>query len=142
MNLKAAALNISLIFFSCSIFAEEPISVSGTYGDFTCHNSQGDILGTEISFIRGIDGSEYKTYAIVQFSEGVPKKPEIVEVVFDGDYVTFEVSYMGYFNTNFKGKIISEVLEGAFSKPLDMTINLRKSISYWHANDKLCGGYN
>lgn len=141
MNLKVF-LNFILILFASSAYSAEPVSLSGTYSDFTCHDSQGDIIGTEVSFLRGMNGDEYKTYAIVQFAEGVPKKPEIVEVNFHGEYFSFEVNYMGYFNTTFKGKVSLNNLEGVFSKPLDMTIKLPKSISYWHATSQLCGGYN
>jgi hypothetical protein len=89
-----------------------------------------------------MDEDNYKTYAIVHFSEGVPKKPEIVEVKLENEYINFSVNYMGYFNTTFRGSIIKGSLEGKFSKPLGMAVKLQRNISYWHRNSELCGGFN
>lgn len=133
---------ILFIVFSYAAIATEGYELSGTYSDFVCNNSQGGVVGTEITFLRAMGSDDYKTYAIVQFSEGVPKKPELVEVTFDSGYVIFNVNYMGYFNTEFKGVETAGTLQGEFSKPLDVSIKLSKTVSYWHVNDGLCGGYN
>lgn len=70
----AAALLNFFSFAYAYAYADEYL-YTGTFSDLRCVESEGDILGTEISILSGFNEESYSYYALVQFAEGAAAKP-------------------------------------------------------------------
>lgn len=130
---------IAVLLAASSICSKaEVFSPIGTFSDLKCIESQGDVLGIEISFIPGFKDARYEYYALVQFAEGVAAKPEYVPVKMVQDKFSFSVNYLGYFDVTVEGEISSDRLIGKISAPLKQDIELKRQVSFWNRGGPQC----
>ena len=116
----------------------EVVSPIGTFSDLKCIESEGDVLGIEMSFIPGFNKSRYEYYALVQFAEGVAAKPEYVAVSIVKNKFSFVVNYLGYFDVTVEGLISHDGLTGKISAPLKQGFKLKRQPSFWNRGGFQC----
>lgn len=130
---------IAILLAASSICSTaEVFTPVGTFSDLKCIESQGDVLGIEISFIPGFKDSRYEYYALVQFAEGVAAKPEFVPVKMVRDKFSFSVNYLGYFEVIVEGEITNDRLTGKISAPLKQDLELKRQVSFWNRGGHQC----
>ena len=112
------------IFFSLAHAAE--YSYTGTFSDLRCIESEGDILGTEITILSGFNEASYSYYALVQFAEGAAAKPHLIPISINNGEFSFKVNYLGNFDVEFSGKITKDSIVGVFGAPLRQSIKLER----------------
>lgn len=127
-----------LLAFSSAYSMAEVISPIGTFSDLRCIESQGDVLGIEISFIPAFNDSRYEYYALFQIAEGVAAKPAYVPVEITQNKFTFLASYLGYFDVTVKGTISNDALTGTISAPVKQDFELKRQPSFWSRGGYQC----
>jgi len=112
--------------------------LTGTFSDMHCVEQEGDVLGTEITLVGGLDGSAYRYFALVQFAEGAAGVPHLVPVSVDGAKVRFTASYLAGFDVEFSGRVSKKGLAGRWGEPLNESVDLQRRTSFWQAPGDLC----
>lgn len=129
----AAILSISFSFTQASEFL-----YTGTFSDLKCIESEGDILGTEITILSGFSDVKYNYYALVQFAEGAAAQPHLIPISINNGTFSFKVNYLGNFDVGFSGKITKDSIIGVFGAPLSQSIKLERKPSFWSNPGDLC----
>jgi hypothetical protein len=125
------------LLFSMGALADN-FAYSGTFSDLHCIESQGDILGLEVSFIAGVKDNKYQYYALVQFAEGIAAQPELQPVTITNGKFSLQANYMGYVDVTLSGEISKDGIIGTIGAPLDQSISLKRKASFWSAPGDLC----
>jgi hypothetical protein len=89
--------------------------ITGLYSDATYDSRSGDTVGMQVFIVGDLEKESVRYSALVQFLEGIPRRPSLVEVVVHGSDVNFSVPMGGGAVNKFRGRIRGNVLEGEFS---------------------------
>lgn len=103
--------------------------LTGVFTDLRRSAETGDVIGTEVFLLAAADGGRTIYYALVQFAEGVPEPPQLVEVEAYGDRIAF-VAYLFGRRLSFRGRVTADALEGQF-EGLDAPVRLPRGRSFW-----------
>lgn len=123
------ALLPPLLLFSQVVHPEQKSRIAGTYSSLVYNEEGGDLIGYEIRVIptnQGIKG-------VIQVAEGDAGRIYIVDFIEKADAVSFDVPLASNMRGKFRGKIISNGLEGVIIYPSGVheKLLLKRSISYW-----------
>lgn len=103
--------------------------ITGVYSDMRRHATTGDVIGTEIFILAADDYGRSRYYALVQFAEGVPEAPQLVDVDVSGDRIEFDAYLFGQ-RMNFRGRVTRDYLDGSFTGPAG-EVRLPRGRSFW-----------
>jgi hypothetical protein len=81
-RLVPAALSIALAVAGSASSQPQP-PVTGMFSDMRYIDSEDDYVGTEVFMVMGIDANKRRYFALVQFAEGAPELPQLVDVTID-----------------------------------------------------------
>lgn len=108
---------------------ERTLRLTGVYSDMARVEETGDIVGTEIFLLVSTDGMEVDFHALVQFAEGVPEPPQLVDVDVRGASIEFEATFLGR-PVRFRGRVTADSLEGELDG-LSGEVSLPRGRSFW-----------
>lgn len=102
---------------------------AGTYSTMYYNNEGGDLLGEELRIVLGKSG--YK--GILQFSEGRPSDPVLMDVRIEGSAISFDTpaewDYPGHFQGTISARKVSGVLR--LQNGVDVPLDLPRRAGYW-----------
>jgi len=103
--------------------------ISGAYSDMRVIEDAGDVVGTEIKMVYAEDHFQGE----LQFAEGTPGRPVLVNVIQEGSAVTSAVPHDSELPGSFTGEVSDGLLRGTFHFKDGGTeaIVLRRGKSYW-----------
>jgi hypothetical protein len=131
---------IVIVFFS-TIFlfvGKSDFSYTGTFSNLRCVDSEGDILGTEITILSGFKDTNYNYFALVQFAEGVAAIPRLIPITIKDGNFSLNTKYLGDIDVHIMGKITNNSLIVFIKEPLNQEINLARKNSFWSSLGDLC----
>lgn len=134
MNRHSIFLAISLVI-PCALplsalAAGDAPPVTGIYSDMQLSPEEGDYVGAEVQLLESREGGQPRYHALVQFAEGEPAPPQLVDVTVKGSHVAFKAQYNGIMEVEFSGEVTDTALKGAFSGLAGETL-LPRGNSIW-----------
>ena len=103
---------VSVFVCQESLSQDEP-RIKGIYSHFEYHEGTGDLIGLGVIILSSTDGVSDKYYAVVQFAEGVPEEPQMVDLKVNKDEVEFSTRESdGKVEITFRGKVTKDALVG------------------------------
>lgn len=107
--------------------------VTGIYSSFYLGEDSGDISGIEMVISKGANGAYYGTF---QASEGVPRRPVVIDVYVDGNQISFTVEEKDGYRGKFRGivdaaGISGEFLNGQLAPSGVKLVQLKRGASFW-----------
>lgn len=98
---------------------KSPPKVTGIYGTMQSFGSESavDMVGIEVTIVRSREG----LHAIVQTADGIPTKPVVYPIDYNGTTLIFPIPDRTGEPVEFKGRVTSQGLVGTLSgKPLTL----------------------
>ena len=101
-------------FFVCQkSFGQNEPRIKGIYSNYEYQEDSGDLIGLGVIILSSSDGMSDKYYALVQFVEGVPEKPQLVDLQVNKNEVEFSTrDSNGKVEITFRGKVTKDALVG------------------------------
>ncbi len=103
--------------------------ITGIYSDIVYIEEEGDYVGVEVFILLSTEDGKPHYFALVQFAEGEPEPPQLVNVSVDGVRVEFNAMYFDR-QVRFVGTVTWDGLQGDFID-LNQNVLLPKKSSIW-----------
>lgn len=113
--------------------------VQGLYSNMEPSVGQGELIGIEVFLVPYLEGGgdgEVAYSALVQFADGLPARPQLVEVDIQGQSVNLSANHPVFGEIRFTGRIDEEGLSGRFDQLGEVTLPRGESIWQWGAGDR------
>ncbi len=104
--------------------------ITGIYSDMSYIEEEGDYVGTEVFILQATEDGEPRYFALVQFAEGEPMPPQLVNISVDGVRIEFNAMFLGMQEIRFVGTVTRDGLQGQFID-LNQDVLLPKKSSIW-----------
>jgi hypothetical protein len=108
----------------------------GFYSNMEPSVEQGSLIGTEVFVVPYVTGEEVNYVAMVQFADGVPARPQLVDVQVEGATLSFSVVHPELGEVRFSGAIDAEGLTGTFGDESELVLPRGESIWQWGSDER------
>jgi hypothetical protein len=138
MPLRYHVLTLSLIGASCasaSAIAADA-KLQGVYSNMEPSVEQGQLIGIEVFILPHVEEEKIAYSALVQFANGVPARPQLVDLDVEGQSVGFSVTHPDAGEIRFEGSIDADGLGGRFDTLGEIALPRGESIWQWGASGR------
>jgi hypothetical protein len=114
--------------------------LQGIYSNMEPSVGQGELIGMEVFILPYVEGSgdgevAYTT-ALIQFADGLPARPQLVEADVQGQTIALSAIHPVFGELRFTGSIDGDGLSGHFDQLGEVTLPRGESISQWGSGDR------
>jgi hypothetical protein len=109
----------------------QEVPFTGFFSDLQYDPSSGDLFGIEIfiSYAWPREAPDSRHFAYVQWADGVPEAPQLVDVDIDGDQLSFQLTGPDERLGRFVASVTPDSLIGKFERGAELRLPRRQS--YW-----------
>ncbi|MFB1487290.1 MULTISPECIES: hypothetical protein [unclassified Thiocapsa] len=129
--LTLMGMAIALLGSAGSCAAADAPKLKGIYSNMEPSVEQGELVGIEVFILPHIQDDEVAYVALVQFSDGLPTRPQLVDLAIQGDGISFAAVHPIEGEIGFKGSIDTEGLTGRFDALGEVSLPRGESIWQW-----------
>jgi hypothetical protein len=108
----------------------------GFYSNMEPAVEQGSLIGTEVFVLPYVDGDEVRYVALVQFADGVPLRPQLVDVRVEGRTLSFPVTHPELGEVRYSGTLDEDGLTGSFGADDPLPLPRGESIWQWGSDER------
>ncbi|CRI68007.1 conserved exported hypothetical protein [Thiocapsa sp. KS1] len=117
------------------VVAAEP-KIQGIYSNMEPSVEQGELIGTEIFILPHVENGELGYMALVQFADGLPARPQLVDLDVQGGSLSFTAVHPEEGEIRFTGSIDAEGLTGQLGTLGEVALPRGESIWQWGASGR------
>ncbi|WP_296809623.1 hypothetical protein [Thiocapsa sp.] len=136
--LSLIGLTVALLGSAVICAAADTPKLQGIYSNMEPSVEQGELIGIEVFILPHVqdqdDGVAY--VALVQFADGLPTRPQLVDLAIEDDGVAFSAVHPVEGEIGFKGSIDTEGLTGRFDALGEVSLPRGESIWQWGASGR------
>jgi hypothetical protein len=118
-----------------SAAAEAP-KLQGVYSNMEPSVEQGELIGIEVFILPHVPDDEVSYVALVQFADGLPSRPQLVDLTTREDGIAFSVVHPAEGEIEFTGSIDKDGLNGRFDVLGEVSLPRGESIWQWGASGR------
>jgi hypothetical protein len=107
--------------------------IQGFYSNMEPSVDQGSLVGTEVFILPHIEDGEVAYTALVQFADGLPARPQLVDLDVRDRTISFSAVHPEKGEIRFSGSIDGDGLTGRFDVLGDIMLPRGESIWQWGA---------
>ncbi|RKT46856.1 hypothetical protein [Thiocapsa rosea] len=134
--LTLVGATIALLGSALICAAADPPKLQGIYSNMEPSVEQGELIGIEVFILPHIRDDEVAYVALVQFSDGLPTRPQLVDLAIQDDGISFSAVHPIEGEIRFKGSIDMEGLSGRFDALGEVSLPRGESIWQWGASGR------
>ena len=109
--------------------------IQGFYSNMEPSVEQGSLIGAEVFILPHVEDGEVAYTALVQFADGVPARPQLVDLDVEDRNVSFSAVHPEEGEIVFTGTIDSNGLTGRLGAMGEITLPRAESIWQWGPNE-------
>jgi hypothetical protein len=128
------AVALSGLAFVCA--AAGATKLQGIYSNMEPSVEQGELIGIEVFILPHVPDDEVAYVALVQFADGLPTRPQLVDLSIQDDGISFSVVHPAEGEIGFTGSIDMEGLTGRFDTLGEVSLPRGESIWQWGAGGR------
>ncbi|QVL49855.1 MAG: hypothetical protein KFB96_05050 [Thiocapsa sp.] len=127
---------IALLGSALLCAAADTPKLQGIYSNMEPSVEQGELIGIEVFILPHIRDDEVAYVALIQFSDGLPTRPQLVDLATRDDGISFSAVHPIEGEIGFKGSIDMEGLSGRFDTLGEVSLPRGESIWQWGASGR------
>ncbi len=127
---------IALLGSALLCAAADTPKLQGIYSNMEPSVEQGELIGIEVFILPHIRDDEVAYVALIQFSDGLPTRPQLVDLATQDDGISFSAVHPIEGEIGFKGSIDMEGLSGRFDTLGEVSLPRGESIWQWGASGR------
>ncbi|UHD17220.1 hypothetical protein [Thiocapsa bogorovii] len=135
-DLAFIRLSVALLASAVICAAAEAAKLQGIYSNMEPSVEQGELIGIEVFVVPHVEDDEVAYVALVQFSDGLPTRPQLVDLAIQDDGISFSAVHPIEGEIGFTGSIDAEGLTGRFDALGEVSLPRGESIWQWGASGR------
>jgi hypothetical protein len=131
-------MGAAIVLLVCAVTraAADTPKLQGIYSNMEPSVEQGELIGIEVFILPHIRDDEVAYVALVQFSDGLPTRPQLVDLAIQDDGISFSAVHPIEGEIGFNGSIDTEGLTGRFDALGEVSLPRGESIWQWGASGR------
>jgi hypothetical protein len=129
-------MSVALLASAIICAPAETAKLQGIYSNMEPSVEQGELIGIEVFVVPHIENDEVAYVALVQFSDGLPTRPQLVDLAIQDDGVSFSAVHPIEGEIRFTGSIDTDGLTGRFDALGEVSLPRGESIWQWGASGR------
>ena len=105
--------------------------IQGIYSNLDPGETAGVLTGMEVFIIPYIEDEAIRHMALVQFTDTIPERPQLVDLTVDGRTVSFVAQHPEQGEVRFEGEVAPDSLSGRFDKLGEVDLPKGESLWQW-----------
>ncbi|HSO81075.1 hypothetical protein [Thiocapsa sp.] len=134
--LTLMCMTLAIMGTSVMPAAADAAKLQGIYSNMEPSVEQGELLGIEVFILPHVRDDEVAYVALVQFADGLPMRPQLVDVTIQEDGISFSAVHPVEGEIEFEGSIDMEGLTGRFDALGEVSLPRGESIWQWGASGR------
>jgi hypothetical protein len=136
LDLTLMGLTAALLGSAIACASADAPKLQGIYSNMEPSVEQGQLIGTEVFILPHVVDEEVAYVAVVQFSDGLPTRPQLVDVAVQDDGISFTAVHPIEGEIRFTGSIDTDGLTGRFDSLGEVSLPRGESIWQWGASGR------
>jgi hypothetical protein len=136
MPLRYHVLTLILIGASGVSAIAADAKLQGVYSNMEPSVEQGQLIGIEVFILPHVEEDKIAYSALVQFANGVPTRPQLVDLDVEGQGIGFSVTHPDAGEIRFEGRVDADGLAGRFDTLGEIALPRGESIWQWGASGR------
>ncbi|EGV18645.1 hypothetical protein [Thiocapsa marina] len=129
-------MTVALLGFAIACVAADAPKLQGIYSNMEPSVEQGELIGMEVFILPHVRDDEVAYVALVQFSDGLPTRPQLVDLAIRDDGMSFTAVHPTEGEIGFEGTIDADGLTGRFDALGEVSLPRGESIWQWGASGR------
>jgi hypothetical protein len=135
-DLTLMCVTVALFGSAIACASADAPKLQGIYSNMEPSVEQGQLIGMEVFILPHVLDEEVAYVALVQFSDGLPTRPQLVEVAVQDDGISFTAVHPIEGEIGFRGSIDTDGLTGRFDALGEVALPRGESIWQWGASGR------
>jgi hypothetical protein len=135
-DLTLMCVTVALLGSAIACASADAPKLQGIYSNMEPSVEQGQLIGMEVFILPHVLDEEVAYVALVQFSDGLPTRPQLVDLAIHDDGISFTAVHPVEGEIGFRGSIDTDGLTGRFDALGEVALPRGESIWQWGASGR------